>query len=124
MTTRPTEPSPRGRIARLPRTLLGLPIRAYQVGISPYTPPACRFYPVCSQYALDALRVHGALKGSLLAAGRICRCNPVSRGGIDPVPAPGMWTNPRLRPAPDGGEDGTSRPLPLTETPTRSRHIA
>lgn len=94
------------RLVRLPRRLLMLPIRAYQVGISPYTPPACRFYPVCSQYAVDALRVHGALKGSLLAVGRICRCNPVSRGGVDPVPAPGMWTNPR---APRGGR-GEVRP--------------
>ena len=79
----------------LPRRLLALPVRAYQVGISPYTPPACRFYPVCSQYGMDALRVHGAVKGTLLTAWRILRCNPLTRGGPDPVPAPGMWTNPR-----------------------------
>lgn len=87
--------------------LLRLPIRAYQVGISPYTPPACRFHPVCSQYAMDALRRHGAVKGSLLAAGRICRCNPLSSGGLDPVPAPGMWANPRLRSAGRGPEGPT-----------------
>lgn len=94
-----------GAVLRLPRTLLILPIRAYQRGISPYTPPACRYYPVCSQYSVDALRTHGAVKGSVLALGRICRCNPVSRGGVDPVPAPGMWTNPRARSAsrPRGG---------------------
>ena len=82
-------------ITRLPRRLLMLPVRAYQVGISPYTPPACRYYPVCSQYGVDALRVHGALKGTLLTAWRIMRCNPFTHGGIDPVPAPGMWSNPR-----------------------------
>ncbi|MCT2176548.1 membrane protein insertion efficiency factor YidD [Brachybacterium muris] len=82
-------------LARLPRRLLALPVRAYQVGISPYTPPACRFYPVCSQYGMDALRVHGAIKGTLLTAWRILRCNPLTRGGPDPVPAPGMWSNPR-----------------------------
>ena len=82
-------------LARLPRRLLALPVRAYQVGISPYTPPACRFYPVCSQYGMDALRVHGAVKGTLLTAWRILRCNPLTRGGPDPVPAPGMWSNPR-----------------------------
>lgn len=81
--------------SRWPRWVLSLPIRAYQAGISPYTPPACRFTPVCSQYARDALRVHGALKGSLIAVGRICRCHPFTRGGLDPVPAPGMWRDVR-----------------------------
>ncbi|WP_114853879.1 membrane protein insertion efficiency factor YidD [Brachybacterium sp. YJGR34] len=82
-------------ILRLPRRALMVLVRAYQVGISPYTPPACRYDPVCSQYGLEALRVHGAAKGTLLTAGRILRCNPLSRGGPDPVPAPGMWSNPR-----------------------------
>lgn len=82
-------------VAVLPRRLLTLPVRAYQVGISPYTPPACRYSPVCSQYGMDALRVHGAFKGILLTGGRILRCNPLSKGGPNPVPAPGMWTNPR-----------------------------
>ncbi|MFC0674958.1 membrane protein insertion efficiency factor YidD [Brachybacterium hainanense] len=99
MTTLPP-PSAARRLLRLPRTLLLLPVRAYQVGVSPYTPPACRYYPVCSQYAVDALHVHGALKGTLLAAARILRCNPLSRGGTDPVPAPGMWRNPRRWRAP------------------------
>lgn len=105
-------------LTRWPRRLLTLPVRAYQVGISPYTPPACRYSPVCSQYGIEALHTHGAVKGSLLTAARILRCNPLSRGGLDPVPAPGMWTNPRRlrRPAPEG--------LPLTETPDHSRHIA
>lgn len=85
-------------IIRLPAEVLRRLVRGYQVGISPYTPPACRFHPVCSQYAVDALRVHGAMKGSALTAWRILRCNPLTGGGLDPVPAPGMWTNPtRLR---------------------------
>lgn len=89
-------------IVRMPRRVLQLPVRAYQVGISPYTPPACRFYPVCSQYGIDAIRVHGAVKGLLLTSWRILRCNPFTRGGPDPVPAPGMWSNPRRlrKPAP------------------------
>lgn len=89
-------------VIRLPRRLLMLLVRAYQVGISPYTPPACRYDPVCSQYGIEALRVHGAVKGILLISWRILRCNPLTRGGLDPVPAPGMWTNPRRlrRPAP------------------------
>ena len=48
--------------------------------------PCCRFYPTCSQYALEAIQKHGAFKGSLLAAYRILRCNPFSKGGYDPVP--------------------------------------
>jgi putative membrane protein insertion efficiency factor len=50
--------------------------------------PACRFEPTCSAYAEEALHAHGAWRGSLLAAWRLLRCQPFSRGGIDPVPAP------------------------------------
>ncbi len=46
----------------------------------------CPYYPTCSQYGLEAVKIHGALKGSMLAAWRICRCNPFSKGGYDPVP--------------------------------------
>ena len=58
-------------------------IRAYQRFISPLTPPRCRFYPTCSEYAILAIRKYGAFKGSLKAAWRILRCNPFSKGGID-----------------------------------------
>lgn len=61
-------------------------IRAYQIGISPLFPPTCRFYPTCSEYALEAVKIHGALKGSGMALWRICRCNPWNAGGLDPVP--------------------------------------
>lgn len=67
------------------RALLAL-IRFYQRRISPLFPPCCRFTPTCSQYALEAIQVHGAAKGVFLALKRILRCNPLFPGGYDPVP--------------------------------------
>jgi uncharacterized protein len=67
--------------------LVGL-IRLYQVLISPLFPPACRFYPSCSQYALVAFRDHGVLRGAWLAIARLARCHPWNPGGVDYVPAP------------------------------------
>ena len=61
-------------------------IRFYQKQISPMLPPSCRFQPTCSQYAIEAIQKHGALKGGALALWRILRCNPFSKGGYDPVP--------------------------------------
>ena len=61
-------------------------IEFYQRKISPLFPPRCRYYPTCSQYALDAIRIHGAFKGMLLAIGRLARCNILFPGGVDPVP--------------------------------------
>ncbi len=78
------------------RTLLVLPIRFYQRCISPCLPPACRFVPTCSEYAVEAITRHGAFKGSLLAAWRLLRCHPLSRGGYDPVP-PCRHQSPSLR---------------------------
>ena len=68
------------------RKLLVLPIRFYQYAISPLMASHCRHYPTCSVYALDALKLHGPGKGSLLAAKRILRCHPWGTHGIDPVP--------------------------------------
>ena len=68
--------------------LLGL-IRRYRRDISPYTPPSCRFVPTCSAYALEAVELHGAVKGGLLALWRILRCHPFHREKTfiyDPVP--------------------------------------
>ena len=67
------------------RALLAL-IRFYQRQISPLFPPCCRFTPTCSQYALEAIQVHGAANGVFLALKRILRCNPLFPGGYDPVP--------------------------------------
>lgn len=61
-------------------------IRFYQMAISPLKPPSCRFYPTCSHYGLEAIKVHGALKGSWLTMIRILKCHPFHPGGFDPVP--------------------------------------
>jgi len=67
------------------KILLGL-VRAYQLALSPMFGPSCRFYPTCSNYAMDAIREHGALKGAMLAAVRLAKCHPWHPGGVDPVP--------------------------------------
>lgn len=61
-------------------------IRGYQLCISPLLGPRCRFYPSCSQYALEAVSAHGSLRGILLALRRLARCHPWHHGGYDPVP--------------------------------------
>ena len=61
-------------------------IRFYQRRISPLFPPKCRYYPTCSQYALQAIEIHGVFKGMILAIGRLMRCNIFFPGGVDPVP--------------------------------------
>ena len=66
--------------------VLLLPIRFYQVCITPYTPPSCRFQPTCSEYARQAILKHGPFKGLALAVWRILRCNPWGGSGYDPVP--------------------------------------
>jgi putative membrane protein insertion efficiency factor len=66
--------------------VLVLLIRVYQRVISPLLGPRCRFYPSCSAYAVQALQVHGAVKGSWLAGRRLLRCHPWNPGGLDPVP--------------------------------------
>ncbi len=76
------------------RPLLLLVIRAYQWLLSPLLPPSCRFEPSCSQYAHDAIRTHGTLRGTWLAVRRLLRCAPWSAGGYDPVPAVRPHTTP------------------------------
>ena len=68
------------------RHVLKILIRAYQLVLSPLLGPRCRFYPSCSQYAIEAIESHGAVRGSWLSAKRICRCHPFNPGGFDPVP--------------------------------------
>ncbi len=72
------------------RRLFALPlialVKAYQLLISPMTPPSCRFYPSCSAYAVTALTRHGPIKGSWLAVRRLARCHPWNPGGVDHVP--------------------------------------
>ncbi|HEX7659444.1 MAG TPA: membrane protein insertion efficiency factor YidD [Pseudonocardiaceae bacterium] len=78
-------------------------VNIYRQWISPFLPPSCRFYPSCSAYAVEALTVHGALRGSLLTVWRLLRCGPWHPGGLDPVPPP-------RRRAPDHGKADSSDP--------------
>ena len=71
----------------LPRNFLILLLMAYRKVISPLYGQVCRFFPSCSAYALEAITVHGAVKGSWLAARRLARCHPWNAGGVDHVPA-------------------------------------
>ena len=68
------------------REIFILPIRFYQLAISPLLGPKCRYQPTCSAYALEALEKHGAFRGAWLALRRILRCHPGGGSGYDPVP--------------------------------------
>jgi uncharacterized protein len=84
-------------------------LRGYQRWISPALPPSCRFHPSCSAYAVEALQVHGLLRGTALATWRLLRCAPWHPGGIDPVPprrASGRRTSP------DGSQSHDPRTRP------------
>lgn len=84
------QPRTMERIMKIVRKIAIFPfivlIRFYQVCISPFKPPTCRFTPTCSAYALEALRKHGLFKGSWLAVRRILKCHPWGGSGYDPVP--------------------------------------
>jgi uncharacterized protein len=67
------------------RNIICFSIKTYQYLLSPLIQPCCRFYPTCSQYALEALAVHGIMKGLYLAFCRLLRCHPWAKGGYDPV---------------------------------------
>jgi len=67
-------------------------LRGYQLLVSPMLGPSCRFYPSCSNYAIEAVKVHGAARGGWLALSRVCRCHPWNAGGVDPVPPPSSPT--------------------------------
>ena len=68
----------------LGRFFIGM-IRTYQICISPYLLPCCRFYPSCSEYAIEAIRSRGPVQGFVMALGRLLRCHPFHPGGYDPV---------------------------------------
>ncbi len=71
------------------RQVAVMPVRLYRYLLSPLLPPACRFYPSCSAYAVDAILSHGVVRGGWLATRRVLRCHPWSDAGIDHVPAQG-----------------------------------
>lgn len=76
-----------GAIRNLIKKVLIFLIKTYQMTLSPrFSHGSCRYTPTCSQYALEAIEIHGIFKGYLLAAWRFLRCNPFSKGGWDPVP--------------------------------------
>lgn len=72
---------------RLLRAVVILPIRVYKYCISPMLPPACRYVPTCSEYAMEAIGRHGVIRGGWYALHRILRCHPLAAGGYDPVPS-------------------------------------
>ena len=79
------------------KKLLLAMIRFYRRNISPLKPPCCRFIPTCSEYAMQALAVHGLVKGLILTVWRLLRCQPFAKFGYDPVPEKGKWVNPERR---------------------------
>jgi hypothetical protein len=81
-------------VTDVPRQCLEFLVKAYRLLLKPHLGNACRFEPTCSQYALDALRQHGAFVGGSLTAGRLLRCQPWCQGGCDPVPrqAPALFS--------------------------------
>ena len=90
----------------LPAKVVLLPVHFYRKFISPLLPPTCRFYPSCSAYAVEALQVHGAVRGSWLTLGRLLRCAPWHPGGVDLVPPPRSKADAaRTRPAEDHSEE-------------------
>jgi uncharacterized protein len=81
-------PSPTASaLSRAVRAVVVAPIVVYQRAISPALPRRCKYEPTCSRYAVDAIRSYGILRGVVLAAWRVLRCNPWSYGGYDPVQA-------------------------------------
>jgi putative membrane protein insertion efficiency factor len=96
-------------VSVMARVLL-VPIRFYRRWISPVLPPTCRFEPSCSEYAVEALTTHGALRGSWLIIHRLARCAPWGRAGYDPVP-PRRTAEP-----PDADHDGTGTTSPTRHT--------
>lgn len=87
-------------------------VRGYQLVVSPLFPPCCKYAPTCSHYAIEALSVHGPLKGTALAVWRVLRCNPFARGGYDPVPG--------TDPAFDAGRRGDGTPSGTCADPSHA----
>lgn len=98
-----------GRIVAMPLIWL---IRAYQLVISPLTPPTCRYYPSCSAYALTAIQRFGPIKGTWLAGRRLLRCHPWTPGGVDHVPE--RPHTGRSQPPPPAAAPQSERPTTTT----------
>ncbi len=98
------------------RALLVWIIRGYQKLISPALPRSCKYYPSCSQYAIDALRQYGVMRGVVLAGWRLLRCNPLSHGGYDPVERQTVFRERRSGASPSGLPRAGQRPLKGTSS--------
>lgn len=93
-------PSDLGPLARAASAPFIWAIRLYQMTLRPVLGKQCRFAPTCSDYGLEAYRLHGPIRGTRLTVWRILRCQPFCRGGFDPVPIPGHPISEREKPAP------------------------
>ena len=81
------------RVLSMLKKIFIFPVKLYKRYISPHLGDHCRYWPTCSEYMMQAIDIHGAAKGLALGIWRILRCNPWSKGGYDPVPPKGKWTN-------------------------------
>jgi putative membrane protein insertion efficiency factor len=111
--------------SRLPARFLLLMLRGYKFAVSPFFPLACRYVPTCSDYASEAIEIHGAVCGSALAIWRLLRCHPFVRGGYDPVliknVAPDALVRGPARFSPDGSYPGWADEASApTRAPARS----
>jgi uncharacterized protein len=104
-------------VKRLVTALLLAPIRFYQRWISPAIAPRCRYYPTCSDYAVQAIRELGPIRGPILAAWRLLRCNPFSHGGIDEISDRRLFRN-----TPTRSDRGTSRSSAAANPPGAHAH--
>ncbi|MBA2241031.1 MAG: membrane protein insertion efficiency factor YidD [Solirubrobacterales bacterium] len=102
-------------VKRLPAALALAPIRAYRKLISPALPPRCKYYPTCSSYAEQAIRELGLIRGTILAAWRVMRCNPLSHGGVDELSDRRLFRAASLRSQREGGCTAHPEP-PQAET--------
>ena len=103
------------------RSVVLAPLRFYRRFLSRLKPPMCRFHPTCSQYAIEAIELHGILRGSWLFLARIVRCHPLCAGGYDPVPREFAFRRRRVRACPGAGEPSISDPRDL-DTPSDPFH--
>ncbi len=111
-------------VGRFFRLLLTGVIVGYRTLLSPLLGPRCRFHPSCSTYALEAIRVHGAAKGTALATWRVCRCNPWNAGGVDRVPDKGRWTPEPYVSLESAGDADPGTPTTGPDRPTDDRSAA
>jgi hypothetical protein len=104
---------------RIAKTLLLMLLRGYKWALSPMLPPACRYVPTCSEYAIEAVERYGALRGTAMAIWRLLRCHPFASGGFDPVPAPVERisdTGAALRRTAEGGCSHTTAAVPAIKS--------